>query len=165
MFDALSRAECEAEVAEIRTELADGGYIRRMTQKKQPKTRTLPPFHYISSDGFDIYVGRNNRQNDVLTLKTAARSDIWLHTKGIHGAHVIIDARGGEVPENTVTEAAKIAAYHSKGRQSSSVPVDYVRVAKVKKPAGARPGMVIYDGYSTVYVTPDENEVKSHIAQ
>ncbi len=165
VFDALSRAECEAEVAEIRTELADGGYIRRMTQKKQPKTRTLPPFHYISSDGFDIYVGRNNRQNDVLTLKTAARSDIWLHTKGIHGAHVIIDARGGEVPENTVTEAAKIAAYHSKGRQSSSVPVDYVRVAKVKKPAGARPGMVIYDGYSTVYVTPDENEVKSHIAQ
>lgn len=165
VFDALSRAECEAEVAEIRTELADGGYIRRMVQKKQPKTRTLPPFHYVSSDGFDIYVGRNNRQNDILTLKTAARSDIWLHTKGIHGAHVIIDTRGGDVPENTIMEAARIAAYHSKGRQSSSVPVDYVRAAKVKKPAGARPGMVIYDGYNTVYVTPDENETKSHIAQ
>ncbi len=166
VFDALSRAECESEIAEIRAELADGGYIRRPPQsKKQQKVRSLPPLHYVSSDGFDIYVGRNNRQNDILTLKTAARSDIWLHTKGVHGAHIIIDARGGDVPDKTVMEAAQIAAYHSKGRQSSSVPVDYVRVSKVKKPAGARPGMVVYDGYNTVYVTPDENEVKSHIAQ
>ncbi len=166
VFDALSRAECESDISEIRAELSDGGYIRRSPQqKKQQKNRSLPPYHYVSSDGYDIYVGRNNRQNDQLTLKTAARSDIWLHTKGIHGAHVIIDARGGEVPENTVLEAAQIAAYHSKGRQSSAVPVDYVRAAKVKKPVGARPGMVIYDGYNTVYVTADEKWVKSHIAQ
>lgn len=166
VFDALTRAECESDIADIRSELADGGYIRRPPQQKnKQKSHSLPPHHYISSDGYDIYVGRNNVQNDRLTLKTAARSDIWLHTKGIHGAHVIIDARGGEVPESTVLEAARIAAYHSKGRQSSSVPVDYVRASAVKKPNGARPGMVIYDGYKTVYVTADEKEVKSHIAQ
>ncbi len=165
VFDALMRAECESDIAEIRSELADGGYLRRQTQKKQQKLRSLPPFHYRSSDGYDIYVGRNNRQNDQLTMKTAARSDIWLHTKDIHGAHVIIDTRGGDVPEQTVIEAAEIAAFHSKGRQSSSVPVDFVRVARVKKPNSARPGMVIYDGNSTVYVTADEEKVKSHIVQ
>lgn len=165
VFDALLRAECESDIAEIRAELADGGYIRRQPQGKKQKSRPLAPYHYVSDDGFDIYVGRNNRQNDLLTLKTAARSDIWLHTKGIHGAHVIIDTRAGEVPDSTVMLAAQIAAYHSKGRQSSSVPVDYVRVAKVKKPAGARPGMVVYDGYSTLYVTADDETVKRHIAQ
>lgn len=166
VFDALSRAECESDIAEIRAELADSGYIRRQASaKKQQKNRVLPPHHYLSSDGFDIYVGRNNRQNDILTLKTAERSDIWLHTKDIHGAHVIIDTRGGEVPDTTVIEAAEIAAYHSKGRHSSSVPVDYVRVSKVKKPSGARPGMVIYEGHSTLYVTADEEKVKSKIAQ
>ena len=166
VFDALSRAECENDIAEIRLELADSGYIRRQaTAKKQQKNRALPPYHYRSNDGFDIYVGRNNRQNDILTLKTAERSDIWLHTKDIHGAHVIIDARGGEVPDSTIIEAAEIAAYHSKGRHSSSVPVDYVRASKVKKPSGARPGMVIYEGQNTVYVTAGEEKIKSHIAQ
>ena len=114
---------------------------------------------------YRICVGRNNRQNDILTLKTAERSDIWLHTKDIHGAHVIIDARGGEVPDDTIIEAAEIAAYHSKGRHSSSVPVDYVRASRVKKPSGARPGMVIYEGQNTVYVTADEEKIKSQIAQ
>ena len=166
VFDSLSRAECESDIAEIRAELADSGYIRRQAStKKQQKNRALPPYHYRSSDGFDIYVGRNNRQNDTLTMKTAERSDIWLHTKDIHGAHVIIDARGGDVPDTTIVEAAEIAAYHSKGRHSSSVPVDYVRASKVKKPSGARPGMVIYEGHSTLYVTADEEKIKRQIAQ
>ena len=116
--------------------------------------------HYISSDGYDIYVGKNNIQNDLLTLKTAFKSDIWFHTQKIHGSHVILVTNGKEPTNEAMTEAAMIAAYHSKARSSSMVPVDYTQVRQVKKPAGAKPGMVIYHVYQTAYVTPDEKAIE-----
>ena len=100
-------------------------------------------------------VGRNNTQNDKLTLKTAAKNDIWLHTKNIHGAHAIIVTNGLQPDEQTIKEAAQIAAYHSKARESSQVPVDYTLVKNVSKPSGAKPGMVIYVKNRTIYVTPE----------
>ena len=114
------------------------------------------PLKFRSSDGFDILVGRNNRQNDQLTLKTAKATDIWLHTQGLAGSHVIIRTEGRDVPEQTLFEAAMLAAYHSKGRESSQVPVDYTAVKFVKKPAGAKPGMVIVTNNRTLFVAPDE---------
>ncbi len=154
----LNRTESEKELTEIKYELEAAGYIRIFSkQKKQPKA--LPPHMFKSDDGFIIRVGRNNRQNDELTTKLAAKSDLWLHTKAVHGTHVIISANGQNVPESTVIQAAMLAAYHSDAKQSSSVAVDYCTVKNVRKPSGAKPGMVIYDNYSTVYVTPDENLV------
>ena len=119
------------------------------------------PLKFRSSDGFDILVGKNNRQNDLLTLKTAAASDIWLHTQGIAGSHVIIRTGGQTPPERTLFEAAQLAAFHSKGRSSSQVPVDYTAVKFVKKPAGAKPGMVIFTNNRTLFVAPDEALVNS----
>lgn len=154
VFDALSRASTESELSEIRAELASTGYIRHQRGKqKQPKA--LPPLEYRSSSGFRILAGRNNRQNDMLTLKLADRSDIWLHVKNITGSHVIICCEGREPDEETVSEAAMIAAYNSSGRNGSTVPVDYTQVRYVKKPSGANPGMVIYTNQKTLYVTPD----------
>ena len=117
--------------------------------------KTSEPLHFRSTEGFEILVGRNNRQNDQLTLKTAKATDIWLHTQGIAGSHVIIRTEGRQPGEQTLFEAAQLAAFHSKGRSGSGVPVDYAAVKFVKKPAGAKPGMVIYDHYSTAVVTPD----------
>ncbi len=119
---------------------------------KQPPSK---PMLFCSSDGFAIYVGRNNRQNDQLTLRMADRRDLWLHTQKIHGSHVIIACAGQQPPDRTITEAAMLAAYYSQARQSQNVPVDCTAVRNVKKPSGAKPGMVIYDHYNTVYVTPD----------
>ena len=109
---------------------------------------------YVSADGYDIYVGKNNTQNDLLTLRTAKNHDVWLHTKDIAGSHVLIITGGAEPPQATILEAANIAAYYSKGRESSQVPVDYVQRRHVRKPNGAKPGFVIYDRHKTVYVTP-----------
>ena len=120
------------------------------------KHKSLPPRKYESSDGFLILVGRNNAQNDTLTLRTAQKDDIWLHTKNIHGSHVIIVSDGQEIPDRTILEAASLAAFHSQAKDSSQVPVDYTAVKHVKKPAGARPGMVIYKTNNTVFVTPKE---------
>lgn len=160
VFDSLSRASTESELSEIRLELAAGGYV------KQPKSKTklpkaLPPIEYMSSDGYRILAGRNNRQNDTLTLKTADKSDIWLHVQNITGSHVIIESFGGDVPMNTIEEAALIAAYNSSARTSSLVPVDYTLVRYVKKPSGAKPGMVIFTNNKTLYVTPDDDTVNS----
>ncbi len=153
--DELSRAQCEKELTEIKLELESAGYIRiNSKQKRLPKA--LPPLTFKSTDGFIIRVGRNNRQNDELTTKLSQKSDLWLHTKAIHGAHVIISTDAKDVPDSTVLQAAMLAAYHSNARQSSSVAVDYCTVKNVKKPSGAKPGMVIYDNYNTLYVTPDE---------
>ena len=118
------------------------------------KEKPLPPLTYQSKDGFTILVGRNNRQNDLLTLKTANKNDIWLHTKNIPGSHVIICSNGREVPDTTLEEAARLAAAHSKARESSQVPVDYTAVKNVSKPQGAKPGRVISVNYRTVYVKP-----------
>ena len=122
--------------------------------------RPVKPREFRTTTGFRVLVGRNNRQNDKLTLKDADHRDLWLHTQKIHGAHVIL-CTGGQTPDDdTIVEAAKIAAYYSQARESGNVPVDYTLVKNVKKPAGARPGMVIYKTCRTVNVTPDEALVK-----
>lgn len=151
--DALSRASTENDVNELRAELAEQGYIR-MQRGKQKPPKAAPPISFTSPDGYEILVGRNNKQNDVLTLKTAEKTDIWLHTKDITGSHVIIRARGEQVPDETIYYAARIAAAYSSARNSAQVPVDYVPAKQVKKPAGAKPGMVIFTGNRTLYVTP-----------
>jgi predicted ribosome quality control (RQC) complex YloA/Tae2 family protein len=155
---AVQGAQTEADLNEIRAELAREGYINRRTQAKKAKqSSTSKPLHYKSSDGFDIYVGKNNTQNDYLTLKFANSGDLWFHTKNIHGCHAIIKLGvDKDVPKSTLIEAATLAAYYSKARNSSQVPVDYTSVKNVKKPSGAKPGMVIYDHYNTIYVTPKE---------
>ncbi len=153
--DALSRAQSILEIGEIRDELISAGYLKQQKGNTQ-KRKTSKPMEYISSDGFKILAGRNNLQNDALTLRTANKDDIWLHTKNIHGSHTVIICDGKAPPESTIIEAAQIAAYHSQARNSSQVPVDYTLVKNVKKPAGARPGMVIYKTNKTVFVTPKD---------
>jgi predicted ribosome quality control (RQC) complex YloA/Tae2 family protein len=147
------------DIQEIREELVEGGYIRDRQKRNAKKTANAKPIldHYLSSDGTEMIVGKNNKQNDYLTNKLAARDEIWLHTKDIPGSHVVI--RSKEPSEATIHEAAKLAAYFSKARNSSSVPVDYTKVRYVKKPSGAKPGFVIYDNQQTVYVTPEEELV------
>lgn len=153
--DALSRAETENDVNELRAELAEQGYIRTSKAARKPQ-KSAPPIEYTSPDGFTILVGRNNRQNDILTLKTAEKTDIWLHTKDITGSHVIIRTGGQTPPDETILYAASIAAAHSRAKNSAQVPVDYVPAKFVKKPAGAKPGMVIFTNNRTVYVKPME---------
>lgn len=149
---------CEevTDINAIRTELIEQGYIARRQQNRNKRNKEASkPMHFVSSDGFDIYVGRNNTQNDYLTLKFANSADLWFHTKDIHGSHTIIKlGLDKDVPHSTIYEAAQLAAYYSKARESSQVPVDYTVIKNVKKPNGAKPGMVIYEGYNTVYVTP-----------
>lgn len=154
VFDALTRAETPAELSQIREELREGGFIKGAAQKQRQKE--LPPLRFVSSDGYEILVGKNNRQNDKLTLHTAEKSDLWLHTKDIPGSHVIVRTGGTTPPDTTVTEAAVIAATHSKAADSSMVPVEYTLVKFVKKPSGAKPGMVIYTNNKTAFVTPDK---------
>ncbi|WP_423409984.1 NFACT family protein [Heyndrickxia sp. MSNUG] len=161
-FDALLQqveAASPKDIEEIREELVEGGYIRARQKKSNKNKQNQKPVleKYQSSDGTEIIVGKNNKQNDYLTNKAAARDDIWLHTKDIPGSHVVI--RSKEPAEETILEAAQIAAYFSKARNSSSVPVDFTKVRHVKKPAGAKPGFVIYDQQQTVYVTPDEDMI------
>lgn len=160
---ALGEAETERDLSQLREELTQTGVLSNK-QTRNKKLRTKPvqakPFHYRTSDGFEVFAGKNNLQNDLLTLKTAFKSDIWFHTQKIHGSHVILVTDGREPTNQAMTEAAMIAAYHSKARQSSRVPVDYTPVRQVKKPAGAKPGMVIYHVYQTAYVTPDESTIE-----
>lgn len=149
------------DIEEIREELVEGGYLRARQKRGSKKQQNQKPNldHYTASDGTEILVGKNNKQNDYLTNKLAARDEIWLHTKDIPGSHVVV--RSKEPAEQTILEAASLAAYFSKARSSSSVPVDFTQVRHVKKPSGAKPGFVIYDHQQTVYVTPDEEAVLS----
>ena len=156
VIDEVSRAQSERELSQIREELEQQGYLRKPGGKR-PKQSALPFLEFESTDGFKILVGRNNLQNDKLTLKTAAKNDMWLHTKDIHGSHVIIRADGREISDTAIMQAASLAAYHSKARNSSKVPVDFTLVKHVSKPNGAKPGMVIYVNNRTVYVTPKES--------
>lgn len=158
VFDALSRCKTESEVAALREELAMGGYVHKVSQKQ--KIKEPKPLMYKSTDGFVILAGRNNIQNDKLTLKQSEKTDIWLHTHNIPGSHVIILTEGEDVPDDTILQAAMIAAFNSKAKNSSQVPVDYTQVRYVKKPNGAKPGMVIFTNQNTVYVTPDEDEIR-----
>ena len=153
VFDALTRTNGEDEVNELRMELAEQGYIRAAKLKGKPP-KSHPPLEFKSPEGFTILVGRNNKQNDMLTTKLAEKTDIWLHTKNITGSHVIIRANGQEIPDDTIIYAARLAAFHSKAKNSSQVPVDYVPVKFVKKPSGSKPGMVIFTNNHTLYVTP-----------
>lgn len=153
LADALARATSEKELNQIRLEFMEQGYIRR-PKSATKKPASLPPLEYTTSDGLRVLVGRNNRQNDALTLKTAKKLDLWFHTKDIAGSHTILVTDGGEAPECSIVEAARIAAYHSKARESSNVPVDYTLVKHVSKPNGAKPGMVIFVNNRTLYVDP-----------
>lgn len=154
----LSIENCEnlAELMDIREELSKVGYLRAKNNSKKETKLTTKPHEFISSNGFKILVGKNNKQNDNLTLKIASNEDIWMHTKNIPGSHVIIKTEGKEVPDETIFEGAMLAAFFSKSKMSSQVPVDYTKKKNVKKPNGSKPGMVIYETNSTIYVTPTE---------
>ncbi|MDR3207131.1 MAG: NFACT family protein [Oscillospiraceae bacterium] len=153
VLEALARAADPRDVQEIRQELAQEGYLREPKGKRPAKPTPSVPLRFVSSTGQPFLAGRNNRQNDQLTLKQAARGDLWLHTQKIPGAHVLIP--GGAPDETTLLEAARVAATLSQAAKSPKVPVDYTRVAHVKKPPGAKPGMVIYDNFKTLLVEPD----------
>ena len=160
VLDTLSRADSDREITEIRDELEKGGYVKSRKGNKQKKDKPLPPIEFKSSDGFTILVGRNNVQNDILTLKTAKNYDMWLHVQKHAGSHTVIIADKKEITETAIFEAACVAAYHSKAKDSSSVAVDYTLIKNVKKPVGAKPGKVIYNTYNTVYVTPQKDLVE-----
>ncbi|MCA1321340.1 NFACT family protein [Bacillus tianshenii] len=147
------------DIQEIREELAEEGYMKMKQKRNQKKSKPQKPVleMYQSTDGTEILVGKNNKQNDFLTNKVARRDDVWLHTKDIPGSHVVI--RSTEPTEETIKEAATIAAYFSKARHSGSVPVDFTKVRNVKKPSGAKPGFVIYEQQQTIYVTPNEEMI------
>ena len=155
VFDALTRAVSENDVIQLREELREQGYIRSTGKKVKPP-KALPPVEYRSGEGFTILVGRNNMQNDRLSLKLAEKNDIWLHTQSITGSHVLILSDGQTPPDSTIEEAAVIAAVNSKGRDSSIVPVDYCLARYVKKTPGAKPGKVIFSNYKTAFVKPDK---------
>ena len=161
VLENLELAEGERDLGEIRQELTDTGYLRRAkTAAKREKRVAGKPMEFRSSAGLRITVGKNNSQNDQLTTKMAYKSDIWLHTQKIHGSHVILWLEGGEADAQSLTEAAVLAATFSQARESTRVPVDYTPVKYVKKPAGARPGMVIYTTYQTAVVDPDPELAK-----
>ena len=165
VLESLNKCFLDEEIEEIKQELSQQGYIRKISGKKiKERKKTQKLLHYLSSSGFSIFVGKNNVQNDYLTLKFANPTDFWFHTKDIPGSHVIIKTNNKAVDHSTVTEAALLAAYYSKGKLSSNVPVDYTQKKNVKKPTGAKPGMVIYDNYKTIYITPEEEQIK-HIKQ
>lgn len=161
VLDNLSRADSDREITEIRDELEKGGYVKSRKGNKQKKDKPLPPIEFKSSDGFTILVGRNNVQNDVLTLKIAKNYDMWLHVQKHAGSHTVIIADKKDITETAIYEAACIAAFHSKAKESSSVAVDYTLIKYVKKPVGAKPGKVIYNTYNTVYVTPKKELIEN----
>ena len=154
VLEELNRAENEAELDEIRQELYAGGYVRLDSSKKRMKVAKSKPMRFESTDGYPIYVGRNNRQNDELTFKLARKDDIWCHASKVHGSHVIISCGGTTPPDDTITQAAQLAAYYSETMGGQNIPVDVTPVKQVKKLTGAKPGMVIYHTYRTVIVNP-----------
>ena len=161
VLENLSLAEGERDLQEIRQELTDTGYLRRQKKAAGREKRVAgKPMEFRSSAGLRISVGKNNSQNDILTTKLSRKSDIWLHTQKIHGSHVILWTEGGEPDLQSLHEAAVLAATFSQAREGSKVPVDYTPVKYVKKPAGARPGMVVYTTYETAYVDPSEELAK-----
>lgn len=153
--ESLSRCENTADLEEIRTELYESGYMRLSSKNFRKKNKIPVLREYISGDGYKILVGRNNRQNDLLTTRIAEKNDLWFHTKNIPGSHVVICCGGKAVSEETKLAAAKLAAFYSKASDSEKVPVDYTYVKFIKKPNGAKPGMVIYTTNSTVFVHPE----------
>jgi len=156
VLDSISRCTSLSQLQEIRTELANAGYIKRFQPLKKP-TREQNSFkEYTSKEGFRIIVGKNNTQNDYITTKLAAKSDLWFHTKNIPGSHVVVFSGGADLSDETLLFAARLAAKNSKAANSAQVPVDYTQIKNVKKPSGAKPGMVIYTTNKTVFVNPNE---------
>lgn len=165
VLDALERAQSEKDLSDIRHELVETGYIKKTRISSDRKMKTQQPLKYISDEGYEILVGRSNIQNDELSTKIARRTDYWLHAQKIHGSHVIIRCDGLEPPELSLLQAAKLAAYHSQGREGGKIPVDYTMVRNVKKPSGSLPGKVIYTEYSTLMVSADEELAKRLLAK
>jgi predicted ribosome quality control (RQC) complex YloA/Tae2 family protein len=157
----LDIAVAEEDLLQIRQELAQGGYIKKRSGSGKREKVTSRPFHYISSDGYDIYVGKNNFQNDELTFKFANGGDWWFHAKKIPGSHVVMRIKQGEeVPDRAFEEAARLAAFYSKGRDQDKVEIDYVKRKEVKKPAGAKPGFVVYYTNYSMVASPDISMLK-----
>ncbi len=150
----------EADVNDIREELASLGIVKKRTNKKKIKLKPSKPHLYESSTGFKIYVGKNNLQNDNLSLKFAQKTDMWFHTKGIPGSHVVVVTNGLELDEETLLEASLLAGYYSKAKESTGIPVDYTLIKNLKKPNGSKPGMVIYKTNNTINVTPIEGLIE-----
>ena len=154
VLEELSRAQTDAELEEIKRELQDGGYIRAEAGRKKVKQARLQPMRFESTDGYPIYVGRNNRQNEELTFRLARKDDIWCHASKVHGSHVIISCGGTTPPDDTITQAAQLAAYYSETTGGQNIPVDVTSVRQVKKIPNGKPGMVIYHSYRTVIANP-----------
>ena len=160
VLEELSRADTDADISAIRHELFLGGYVKNKSGKKVKPVKEQPPMEFRSSDGYRILVGKNNIQNDKLSMKYANNNDMWLHTQKVPGSHVIIENQGGEVSDLSIEEASCIAAYYSKARESSFVEVDYTKVRNLKKPVGAKPGKVIYHEYYSIMAKPDKELVE-----
>ena len=156
----IRQAETEQDFLDIRSELREAGFLKKQGKGRQAKSRPAAPWEFRTASGLRVLVGRNNRQNDKLTLKDADRRDLWFHTQKIHGSHVLLRCAGQSPAQEDIVQAAMLAAWFSQARESGNVPVDYTEVRNVKKPAGARPGMVIYHTCRTVRVTPEEAAVK-----
>ena len=154
VLDELNRAQTDAELEEIKQELQEQGYLRAEGNRKKPRQGKLAPMRFASTDGYPIYVGRNNRQNEELTFRLARKDDIWCHASKVHGSHVIISCGGTTPPDDTITQAAQLAAYYSETGDGQNVPVDVTAVRQVKKIPGGKPGMVIYHTYKTVIANP-----------
>ena len=159
VMDEIERAESERDLAEIRRELITTGYLRTKKNARKEKVRAQGPLSFRSDDGFRILVGRNNAMNDDLSIRKARRTDYWLHTKSVHGSHVIIVCDDQTPPARTIEQAAAIAAYYSQARAGGKTPVDFTMVRNLKKPSGAMPGFVIYHVYETILAEPDEQLV------
>ncbi len=157
---ALNIAETEADLADIRRELVDYGFIKKHSNGKKEKSKKSKPLHFVDDNGFDIYVGKNNYQNDELTFKFATGNDWWFHTKKIHGSHVIVKTNGKELPDSTYEYAAELAAYYSSGRDTAKVEIDYLQKKNVKKPANAVAGFVVYYTNYSLIASPTLEHVK-----
>ncbi len=153
VLEELNRASTEADLEEIRSELRQGGYLRREPEKRM-KAQKSQPMRFESTDGYPIYVGKNNRQNEELTFRLARKDDLWLHAQKVHGSHVIIACAGKQPPDNTITQAAQLAAYYAESTDGQNIAVDVTPVKQVKKTPAGKPGMVIYHTYRTVIVNP-----------
>lgn len=158
ILEAIERAEDTFVLSEIRRELSEGGYIKEEKGKKKEKSVATKPLSFVI-EGFTVLVGRNNRQNDAVTLRLSRAEDLWFHVKNMPGAHVLIKSERQEIPDSVVLRTASVAAYYSGGRESNQVPVDYTKVKNVWKPSGAAPGMVLYENQHTVYVKPEAPEI------
>ena len=154
VLEELDRAQTDGELEEIKQELQQGGYIKADSGKKRMKQSKLSPMRFESTNGWPIYVGRNNRQNEELTFRSARKDDIWLHASKVHGSHVIIACAGQPVPDDTITQAAQLAAHYAESKGGQNIAVDVTPVKQVKKIPNGKPGMVIYHTYRTVIVNP-----------